>query len=135
MQTRPRLFYSEHCNVNVLVNMSLHVFKKKNFFLILFPEGWAWPPHTEICRQPLRRQSGACMVRQETVWITTPKSQHHLPNRITQHNKLHKIIKLITTLNPSLIHSIRLNVWRRSLPFKPQKRIVLKDDRTQDSSL
>lgn len=48
MQTRPRLFYSEHCNVNVLVNMSLHVFKKKNFFLILFPEGWAWPPHTEI---------------------------------------------------------------------------------------
>lgn len=44
----------------------------------------------------------------ERVWITNPLPQHRHPNRITQHNKLHKIIKLITTLNPCLMHSAQL---------------------------
>lgn len=45
-------------------------------------------------------RAGDHSVRQKTLRITNPLSQHHLPNRITQHNKLHKIIKLIKTLNP-----------------------------------
>lgn len=44
----------------------------------------------------------------ETVRITGPPPQHQLPNRITQHNKLHKIIKLITTLNPGLMRPAQL---------------------------
>lgn len=53
-------------------------------------------------------RAGDHLVRHKTVWITNPLPQHHLPNRITQHNKVHKIIKLITTPNPCLIHSAQL---------------------------
>lgn len=62
--------------------------------------GWAFPFQTVTCDDHL--------VRHKPVRITNPLPQHHLPNRITQHNKLHKIIKLITTLNPCLIQSAQL---------------------------
>lgn len=73
------------------------------------PPGWAFPSLTLTRDDSLHGgRVGDHLVRQKTVWITNLLPQHHLPNRITQHNKRHKIIKLITTLNPCLIHSAQL---------------------------